>query len=164
MWNGLQDISQRGDYHRRFAYAIARNVGKLRPVIETLVEATKQVEEFEKVFAALSREMAKKDSKGEPIRVPGNQGFLLDDPTSFHERVKVLKVETGQDKRDKEIEELMVETEEIDIYMVSFDLIPEKINPTILDAIMAMITEPTEEEFSSKPLPDDASKGSLDKN
>jgi hypothetical protein len=140
-WNGLQSMSQ-GEQHRRFAYGVARNIAKLRSVIETLVEATKPIEEYDERRIALAREMARKDEKGEPIQLPGNQGIVISDPALFNEKIKVLKEETGQDKRDKEVEELMESTEEIDVYMVDFDLIPEKIRSDLLEAIMPMIREP----------------------
>lgn len=144
-WNGLQGLSQ-GEHHRRLAYAIGRNMQRLRPIIEALQEATKPLETFEKGRVALAKVHALKDDKGNPIELPGGQGVRIQNLSSFTEALNKLSEETGQDKRDAEVNELLESEETIDVYMVDFDLVPEKIRGDLFEAIMPMIREPQEEE------------------
>lgn len=146
-WQGLNAVSGQGDQHRRFAYGIARNIGKLRGVIMAMEEAAKMLEEFEEQRLELAQEMAKKDEDGNPQSLPGGQGVVIGNMIAFNKRLAEIRKETGQDKKDEEIEEMMEADEEVDIYMVPFKLLPEKIGPHMLEAIMPMIEEPTDEDF-----------------
>lgn len=141
IWNGLQNVAQE-KHGVKFSYAIAKNLGKLRGTIEAIGESTKVLPEYEEAHKALAREHARIGPDGEPIPSPQGQGFLVADPLAYQDAVEALKVETGQDKRDEEIESFMKEEEDVALHEVAFDALPETIRPDVLALIMPMIKEP----------------------
>ena len=132
------------DAPRKFAYVVAHNRKTVRKVHDALVEATKPLPDFEEQRVALARSMAKKDPDGEPIMLPNNQGYFVPDMGKFEEALKAIKKSTGQDKVDAETEELFNEEQEIDVYMVAFEYLPEKIRPDLLEAVLIMVHEPAD--------------------
>jgi len=144
-WRGLNAVSQ-GEHHRMFAYAVGRNLQKLRPIVRLLEDETRPLEEFEKKSLELARAMAKKDESGEPVQLPGNIGLAIADPPAFNAAIKNLRESTGQDKRDEEIKELLESEEEVDIYQIDFDKVPETMKGAVLEALMPMIREPKDTE------------------
>lgn len=141
-WQGLTEISKQGDHPRQFAYAIARNMGKLRDIVAALEDACKPIDVFEKQRVALAEAMSKKDADGNPVSLPNNQGVVIANMLAFNKALEDLRETTGQAERDKEIEEMMSTEERVDVYMVPYKLVPEMVRPDILEALMPMIEEP----------------------
>jgi hypothetical protein len=83
--------------------------------------------------------MAKKDGNGEPMLMADQKSFLVPDMAAFDRQLEELKKEVGQDKREEEIEKLLDMKEELDVYMVTFATLPEKMRPDILEAILPMV-------------------------
>ena len=148
-YGGLNAISNQGEQHRRFAYAIARNLAKTRGIMVALEEATKPVDGFDEKRIELAKEMSQKDDNGNPVELPGGLGLRIADMAAFNRKLEALREETGQKKKDEEIKELYEEEEEVDIYMVDYDLLPEKINPGVLSLLMPMVREPSDDESST---------------
>jgi len=149
-WQGLNSISGQGDQHRRLAYGIARNIGKLKNVLVAMEEASKPLEEFEEKRLELAQKMSKKDDNGDPVSLPGGQGVVITNMIEFNKKVDALRKETGQDAKDKEIEEMMEADEEVDVYMVPYKCLPKRVNTALIAPIMHMIEEPTEEDFEDE--------------
>lgn len=152
-WNGLQNVSGKDDLHRRLTYGIARNIDRIKPIVAALEEASKMDEEFEKKRAELAQKYAKKDDKGEPIPLPGNQGLQIGDMVAFNKAVDKLKDETGQRKKEKEIEETLEAEETIDVYMVPYKSVvrsKNQLNSAQINGILPMLEEPTDEDFEDE--------------
>jgi len=143
MWNGLQTITT-DEVPRKFAYAIARNRSKLRKIVEDIIETTKPLDEFEEKRIALAKKMAKKDPDGEPIMLPNNQGYFVPDLGKFNRELEKVKEETGQDKRDTEVETLLKSKEEIELYVIPFEMMPETFRSDIMEALLPMLDTPLE--------------------
>lgn len=140
-WDGLQMLSQAGEHPVKFAYAISRNRAKLRRIIESLNESMKPVEGFDEKRIELAKEMAKKDDKGDPILMADQKSYLVPDMAAFDRKLEELKRSMEQDKREKDIEKLLDMKEELDVYMIPFATLPEKMRPDILEAILPMVDD-----------------------
>jgi hypothetical protein len=144
LWHGLARLAG-GDHKIKFAYGIARNREKLRKVVAAITEATAALPEYEKQRIALALELcAKKPDSHDPIILPDGQ-YVIQDMARFNSELDVIRKETGQDKRDAEVKELMEEEEAIELYVVPFEMLPESIPPVVLQAILPMVAEPMEE-------------------
>ena len=149
-WHGLNAASAKQDLHRRLAYGIGRNIGKLRTIIAALEESSKPLDEFEEQRLELANKMAKKDADGNPESLPGNQGVVIANMIEFNKRLDVIREETGQKAKDTEIEEMMEAEEEVDVYMVPYKCLPKTVSGSFIDPIMPMIEEPTEADFEDE--------------
>ena len=152
-WRGLQAVSNQDDLHRRLAYGIARNIDRVKPIVTALEEASKMDEEFGKKRAELAKKYAKKDENGDPVSLPGNQGLQIGDMVAFNQAIEKLKDETGQRKKEKEIEETLDAEERLDIYMVPYKCIVKsetKLTGNQINGILPMLEEPTDEDFENE--------------
>jgi hypothetical protein len=152
-WNGLQAVSGQDDLHRRLTYGIARNIDRVKPIVAALEEASKMDEEFEKKRADLAQKYAKKDDKGDPIPLPGNQGLQIGDMVGFNKAIEKLKDETGQRQKEKEIEETLEAEETVDVYMVPYKCVvrsKKQLNSAQVNGILPMLEEPTEDDFEDE--------------
>jgi hypothetical protein len=140
-WNGLQSLS-RSEQNRKLYYAIGRNLQKVRPIVEVINEAIKPLDDFEKGKIELVKKYSVKDDNGNPVEIPGNQGVRIQDINRFNNALSELGKETGQDKRDKEVSELLESEESIDLYMVDLDMLPEKMVGILFEPILPMVREP----------------------
>ena len=147
MFNALTEMGQPGNsYKKMFSYAVARNLGRLNSVYEAITKASAPEEDFRQGRAQLLREHAVTDDAGNPLEVAGMPGRIqVRDMEAFNAAVDQLRKDTGQDKKDEEIDALLDSTEEIDVYMVDFDHVPEPINPALFVAIDPMVREPVED-------------------
>ena len=155
LFNALKEMGQRGNsYKKMFSYAVARNLGRLNAVNEAIATQSQPEEEFTKGRAELLREHARMDDDGNPLEVPGMPGRVqVRDMQAFNAAVEELRNKTGQDKKDEEIEELLEGEEQIDVYMVDFEYVPEPINPALFAAIEPMVREPVEDRGENPKAP-----------
>jgi len=140
LWKAIEAVTA-SDQPIKFAYALARNRSKLRRVVQDIRDAAKPLDEYEQARIALAREMARKGADNKPIVNPATQMYLIADMAAFDERLKTLKAETGQDKREREIEELLDGEETIRVYTVTADALPDSIRPDVLEGLLPMIEE-----------------------
>jgi len=152
LFNALTEMGQPGNsYKKMFSYAVARNLGRLNSVHDAIAKSSAPEEAFVKGRSELLRQHAVVDDAGVPLEIPGMPGRVqVRDMEAFNTAVEQLRKDTGQDKKDQEIDELLEGTEEVDVYMVDFDHVPEPINPALFVAIEPMVREPVEDE-ESKP-------------
>lgn len=144
LWQGLARLAG-GDHKIKFAYGIARNREKLRKYVAAISEATAPLPAFESKRIDLARELcAKKPETNEPIILPDGQ-YVIQDMARFTSELEKIRKETKQDERDAAVKELLAEDEEIDLYMVPFEMLPESIPPVVLQAILPMVLEPMQD-------------------
>ena len=160
LFNALTEMGQPGNsYKKMFSYAVARNLGRLNSVYDAIKTSSAPEEAFTQGRAKLLRQHAVVDDAGVPLEIPGMPGRVqVRDMEAFNAAVEQLREETGQDKKDQEIDELLEGTEEVDVYMVDFDYVPEPINPALFVAIEPMVREPVED---SEPEPAEISAPSV---
>lgn len=148
LFNGLQAVSNLPG--AKWAYAVARNIAKLKGEVEALQKAYSADKDFmtyEKQRLELAQKYSVKE-KGNPktVKVGGNEEFLIADKDKFNQKLKKLQKEHKKaiDERQKQVDdfnEILKEKIEIDLYMIDSDYIPEGITPAQVSAIMPIISE-----------------------
>ena len=133
----------------KFAYAVAKNIYKLKKHVEPLLKAkepTPEFAEFDAKRVALAKEYAIKDSKGEALSedVGGVSKFIIKDEKGFQAKLKVLRKEnkviiSARDKQVEEVKELLNQEVEVDLYFVSFSSVPKEINSSQMAGILPII-------------------------
>jgi len=148
LYNGLQAVSNLPG--AKWAYAVARNITKLRPEIEALQKAFtagKEFLDYNKKRMDLAKKYAVKvDGKPKTIKVGSTEEYLIDDEAKFNRELDKLKKKYKKaiEERQKEVDdfnEILKEEIEIDLYMINSDYIPEGITPAQVSAIMPVIDE-----------------------
>jgi hypothetical protein len=148
LFNGLQDVSNLPG--AKWAYAVARNVTKLKPEVEALQKAYQADEKFleyeNKRLKLAQKHAVKKDGKPQTIDIAGHKEYLVTDESKFNIEFEKLKKEYKEalDTRKKQVEdfnEILTEEVEVDLYLINHDYIPEGITPAQLTAIMPIVDE-----------------------
>jgi hypothetical protein len=138
----------------KFAYAVARNLAKIKTEIESIQKAFEAPEayiEYDKARAELAKTNAVKDEKGNPrIEIEmGQQKYVIADQAKFDKELEELRAKhqpavEARDRQVKEFEELLKGEVEIDLYTINPVLLPDTISGAQTDGIMPMIEEPGE--------------------
>lgn len=139
MWNGLNQIAQL-EQSVGFGYVVARNMAKLRPIIETLEKSIAPIPEYVDAHRKLLLEWSEKREDGSPVVINGQHS--IPDMAGFNEAIAKLKHQTSQDRHEEDVEKLMMSKEEIDVLTVPFSLLPENIKPGLLEVVLPMIDDP----------------------
>lgn len=140
MWDALEAIAGK-ELPTKFVHAAARNRATLRPIHDALVEAGEPIKEFQEKHRELAIDVAIKDAEGNPVVLPGNQGYAVGDMQDYKFKLEKLKAETGQDKKDQEIADLLKDEEEVGIYLVHEKYLPEAMRTDVLEGLLPMITD-----------------------
>lgn len=135
----------------KFAYAVAKNLDRIRRELKVLQEVMRPFPnflEFDKKRIELCKKHAKKDDKGEFC--VENDHFQLKDSKKFEIAFKKLKKEhknaiNDREKQEKEYESLTNEECSIDFSMTSESSLPEGITAAQILSIMPIIKDDTEE-------------------
>ena len=131
----------------KFAYAVVKNIRLIDreiDILKKIAEPSDQYKEYDKQRTDLCEVQAKKDDKGEPIIV--NNNYVISDLVSFNKEMLALQ-DTHKDAINshahklKELEAIMKEDANINLYTISIDSIPEDITGEILMDIDAIIKE-----------------------
>lgn len=135
----------------RFAYAVSRNIARLKPEIESLHSSIKPSEEFnnfDKARVELAEKHADKDEAGKPVIIKGKNGeeYEIKDKKKFEKELEALKKEhkVAIDGRDKQIEDFnkMLEDEiEFDAYTIKIEDVPKNITPQQMTGILGIIED-----------------------
>jgi len=157
LFNGLQSVSNLSG--AKWAYAVAKNMAKLRSEVEALQKAYVASEEFV-AYENQRLELAQKYSvkeKGKPktIKVGGVEEYIIGDRDRFNQEFKKLqkKHKKAVDERKKQVDdfnEILKEEVEIDLHMIDSDYIPEGITPAQVSAIMLIISEKLDNSSNGK--------------
>ena len=133
--NAIQSI-QNEKVSSQFAYAIFKNKAKLRPDIEGLAAAERDMMETENLRINYCLSHVKKDDKGNPVIENGKYAGVDEaDP----ELVMIMKKLNNQ---KAEHDTLLKSETEIDFHMIDFKDVPEQISPANLENMMIFIKEP----------------------
>lgn len=149
LYVGLSEVSHLPG--AKFAYAVTRNLNKIKSEITAIQKADTPSEKFVKfdeARVALAASLAKKDEKGNPLKeiVDGVNRFVIEDMDNFEKAFDKLKVEHAQAIKDREkqisdFKEIMEQEVEVDLYMIPPEYLPDGINSKQLAKIMPIVKE-----------------------
>lgn len=135
LYRDLWDVSKLSGI--KFAYAIARNIKALEPIIAELKRVytpDKEFIEYDETRAKIAKKYAFKNEKGEPkmVKVDGVDEYDISDKDAFDQEYEKLKTENAEviEKRQSQLENykhFMNEQIEIDFYLLREEMIPETI-------------------------------------
>jgi hypothetical protein len=149
LWNALTAIAA-DNFKTKLSYAMARNRDRIKPIIQAVEEASKPIEGFREARLKLMEEMCARKPDGEPIVLP-NGDYAINERGKFEIELDKIKKKTGQDKKDEELAALLKEKEDVRLYMVDFEALPENIRPDVMGAMLVMVKEPADEEAEAPP-------------
>lgn len=129
----------------KIAYAIARNINKIKPEMEAIdksIEASDEYKAFENKRLELVKEHCKKDENGELIIKDGNYD-VEDSYAAVYEDLKKehADVLAAREKQIEEYNELLDTEVSIDLFKVKFDSLPEDITASQVHGILAIIED-----------------------
>lgn len=165
MRKNLDSINQVNGASARFLYAVSRNKDHLDSVIKHLnktVEATKEIQEYRKEIEKINLKYALRDDDGsvQYTNIPMPNGMQRrafkkivgeGNPTSFYEQeVTELEKRFDADIKDHEgkirkYEELLdteIPDDDLRLFMIDLDIIPDGLHPKAMDAIIHFIINP----------------------
>ena len=146
LYNNLNQLGKLSGV--KFSYAVARNLALLKPEVEAInktLEPSKEFLEWDKERVALAQEYSKKDEKGEPVIV-GNR-YVMENEKTFNKELekKQKNHKSAIDAREKQIEEYMKlleeKSEEIKLFKVKLEHIPEAITTQQMNGIVDIVEE-----------------------
>jgi len=131
----------------RFNYAVARNIAKLKPEIESLFKAqekTKEFSDFDLKRVEIAKKYSKKDEKGDPVIVDNK--YDIDDQEGLQKEFDTLKSENTKviEEREKQLEvfnELLEQENDIELYTISSSEIPQEISTKQLSGILSIVKD-----------------------
>jgi len=151
LYNALQDVSNLSGV--KFAYAVSRNINKVKPTLNSLEEAInpkEEYKEFESKRVELAKKYAKKNENGEPVTNTdldnNTKTYEIENQKAFQKEMTKLQKEYAQaiTNREKQIEEyknLLEEETQIDFYKIKKENLPEDITAQQLTGIFAIIED-----------------------
>jgi len=136
---------------KKLNYATSKNRDKLKKLVKRIDAQEKETPEYEAyndARIALCLEHAKKTNGGSPVIVQDGDQKRYDmvDKGAFDKALEELREKhkpsiDEQNKLEKEYEEMLKEEIEIEVHMISLDIVPEDINGAQMDGIFWMIKE-----------------------
>jgi len=133
--NFLSNLKTNKSLNIKFAYAIQRNLSKIQPEIDALIEVEKtlkneRVVEFQNKRIEIAKEYAVKDENGNIIFSEDSNSFNISNTFEFNKKVEELFEDYKDDfaeldKRRKEYDEILSEEIELDLVKVDFGVLPE---------------------------------------
>lgn len=149
LYTGLKSVGELSGV--KFAYAVARNIGKLQKLVEPLMAASRPTPEFSKFQVkrtAIAKDYAIKDEKGAAMKevVNGVETYIIGDEKKFQIEFDALKVDNKElikvrDAQIKEFEKLLDKEVEIELHMIKFSSVPKNITSQQMANIIPMIEE-----------------------
>lgn len=143
-------VSVRGLRGVEVSYAIIRNINKLKPLVDSINEAAKtddeSVQEAEKHIFSLLEKYGKKGEDGK-IEI-NNQGVVFEDAEAFDKAVEEYKKVNpeglaAREEHLKKYNEFLAKEneEEVDLFKVDIDKLPEDITQDQMKKIFHIIKE-----------------------
>ena len=134
----------------KFSWAVMRNRRKLQAFIDSLTDLRKPpvgLERFEAKRIELCNSLADKDESGNPVIK--DSSFVISDANKQELNTKLEELRNGefkamfdeQERKRKEVEDIMKEPCDIEVYKVNPDYLPEKMSPAELEIIELIIQE-----------------------
>lgn len=138
----------------KFAYAISRNINKLKSEMESIdktLQLPEKYKEFDTARVGLAEKYADKDENGKPKKeksANGSEQFIISivNQKKFDKEFEAIKKEHQEavDLRDKQIEEytkLLEEESTVEFYKIKLEHVPESITTKQLNGIYDIIEE-----------------------
>ncbi len=137
----------------RFAYAVSKNIHKIKPHIESLQDSVKPSEEFQKYDKErleLAEKHAKKNKDGQPNKITdldnNTQSYDIENEEKFQKELKKLqsKYKDALEEREKQIEkykELLQEEADVELYKIKVEDLPEDITPQQMTNLFMIIDD-----------------------
>jgi len=144
--NGLHSVGNLNGV--KFAYAVSKNLFKMKSEVEALQETYKPAQEFvtyEGERIKLAEEHAEKtDDEPKKIMENGIQRFVIKDKKTFDKELEVLKkkYKTALESRKEQIESfeaLLKEKIEIDLHKIDIKDVPKEITAKQMNDIFVII-------------------------
>ncbi|KKN98405.1 hypothetical protein LCGC14_0144970 [marine sediment metagenome] len=131
----------------KWNYAVARNLRTLEMIVQSLQDASKPPEAFmayQKERIDLCIKHAVKDDDGKPQ--VSNFEYIIQDRVSFDVELKALQDQhadmiSAREQQIEEYNELLEDSVDINLFLLSPDNIPEEVTGGQLAAIMEIIEE-----------------------
>lgn len=132
----------------KFVYAVAKNLSIIKDEVAILQKSSSYNEDFitfqlERVKLAEEHAVVE---KGIPQKIldGGNEKFIIEDRVSFNKEFDALKTKHGKAldgrvKQLKDFDKLLDEKVELDIYVISREIIPKEITARQMSNIFNMI-------------------------
>jgi hypothetical protein len=141
--SGLNELSNAKGV--KFAYAVLKNkkaIEKELEILEELKKPSEKEQEFEKKREGLCIKYAKKDENGN-AKIKDNQ-YIIEDNDKLQEDFKKLvednkNLEQEKVKKQKELNSLLEEEVDIDLYKIKQDNLPNEITANQLEKIELII-------------------------
>lgn len=152
LFNLRQSILNLGDLPgKKFSHQINRNLDRVNDEIKEITDLrernTEKVKIYLELVEALQKENARKDVKGQPKIIKNPNGYssleILSEEKYLEDLAKLKKQypeESAQVEADeKELEEILDQPAEFEIYAVQYEDIPDSINPAQYKGIKVLI-------------------------
>jgi len=131
----------------RFAYAVAKNISKMKIEVESIEKSIKPPEgfmDYDQKRIDLAKKHSKKDEKGKEITA--NNEFQIEDETKFDKELKKLQSEYKKetDARQKQIDEyikMLDEEIQFDFHKIDLKDVPAEITTQQMAGIIELINE-----------------------
>jgi len=132
----------------RFAYAMAKNVAKMKDEITALAAAEGASRgEYEKQRVALCRQYCDKDGNGKPVMVDGKFSGLSECP-EFH--VAVAKLMETFNPKIADFDKMMSEEIALDLHKVALTDFPEQLTGEQMAALLPVVDDKPNEAANGK--------------
>ena len=143
LWYIFENL-QKEKTNVNFSYAVAKNRMGMKAEVEALEEARKPSDDFaayEQERISLIQKFAEKDDQGQ-IKATDDRIALLD-PDKFKEEFDKLQEKYADaiketEEQAKEFNLLLDDEVEFEVYPISLDTFPEKIEPEIMEVFVSL--------------------------
>lgn len=131
----------------KFAYAVAKNLSKVKPEIEAIKKSSEPYEnlnEYEKLRLELCEKHAKRDDKG--VIITESQQYVMEDIKVFNKAFDKLRKESKEalnqrDDQIKKLEEFLKEESTLELHKIKIEDLPEEITAIQITGIEEMIID-----------------------
>lgn len=137
----------------KFAYAIAKNIYKIKTEIEIMNETLKASENYriyDKKRSELAEKNAEKNKDGTPKstinKTNGQEEFVIGDKKAFEKELEALKEEYKEEieKREEQIksyQDFLEEESPLELHRINSEELPKEITAGQLSSIMEIVDE-----------------------
>lgn len=155
LYNAIESIGDDIKVHPKFGYAMAKNKKMLTYEYEPLMDVIKPSDEmiaYERKRLEICSKFCEKDEKGEPELVGQNFIIKQENQPAFSSRVDKLKEKNKEvldenTKKSEEVNDILKETVEMNLYKIDIDFFPEGLNQSQFDVLMILVKGDIEDDM-----------------
>lgn len=146
--NGLHAVGNLSGF--KFAYAIARNINKLKSHMDEIREMHKvdlEYNSFEKERVKIAEEHAvTENGKPKTTMKNGTPGYIIKDQKGFDKDLEVLKEKykdaiEAREKQKIALEKFLKESVEVDLYTIPTEYVPDAITAQQMVGVLPIVDE-----------------------